>query len=69
MKALGLVVSEKNIFLCFPIVNLWELPVAMETTILIQSALKPNAINHTYPVIVHIKFDQEWSTRYFSLKL
>ena len=25
MKALGLVVSEKKIFLCFPIVRLWEL--------------------------------------------
>ena len=25
MKALGLVVSEKKIFLCFPIVSLWEL--------------------------------------------
>ena len=24
MKALGLVVSEKKIFLCFPIVSLWE---------------------------------------------
>ena len=31
--------------LVFPIVSLWELSVAMETTILIQSAQKPNAIN------------------------
>ena len=38
-------VSEKKIFLVFPIVSLWDLSVAMETTILIQSAPKPNAIN------------------------
>ena len=42
---MGLVVSEKKIFLVFPIVGLWDLSVAMETTILIQSAPKPNAIN------------------------
>ena len=42
---MGLVVSEKKIFLVFPIVSLWDLSVAMETTILIQSAPKPNAIN------------------------
>ena len=36
MKALGLVVLEKNIVLCFfPIVSLWELSVAMETRVLI----------------------------------
>ena len=32
-------------FLVFPIVSLWDLSVAMETTILIQSAPKPNTIN------------------------
>ena len=42
---MGLVVSEKKILLVFPIVSLWDLSVAMETTILIQSAPKPNAIN------------------------
>ena len=42
---MGLVVSEKKIFLVFIIVSLWDLSVAMETTILIQSAPKPNAIN------------------------
>ena len=45
IKAVGLVVSEKKIFLVFPVVSLWDLSVAMETTILIQSAPKPNAIN------------------------
>ena len=36
IKAVGLVVSEKKMFLVFPIVSLWDLSVAMETTILIQ---------------------------------
>ena len=31
----GLVVSEKIFFLVFPIVGLWDLPVAIETTMLI----------------------------------
>ena len=42
---MGLVVSEKKIFLVFPIVSLWDLSVAVETTIWIQSAPKPNTIN------------------------
>ena len=42
---MGLVVSEKKILLVFHIVSLWDLSVAIETTILIQSAPKPNAIN------------------------
>ena len=47
MKALGLVVSEKKIFLCFfSIVSLWELSVAMETRVSIRSGRKPNA---TFP--------------------
>ena len=49
MKALGRVVSEKKIFLCFfPIVSLWELSVAMETRVLIQPGLKPHA---TFPFL------------------
>ena len=36
---------REDFFLIFPIVSLWDLSVAMETTILIQSAPKPNAIN------------------------
>ena len=46
MKGLGLVVSEKKIFLCFPIVSLWELSVAMETRVPIRLGPKPNA---TFP--------------------
>ena len=29
----------------FPIITLWELSVAMETKVLIRSALKPNSVN------------------------
>ena len=42
MKALGLVVSEKKVFICFPIVSIWELSVAMETRVLIRPGPKPN---------------------------
>ena len=46
IEALCLVVLEKKLFfLVFPIVRLWEQSVAIETTILIQSASKPNADN------------------------
>ena len=41
MKAQGLVVSEK-IFLCFPIVSIWEFSFAMETRVLIRPGPKPN---------------------------
>ena len=59
MKALGLVVSKKNIvfFMFFPIVILWELSVAMETTILTQSAQKPNTINLQTQLWFTLKFD------------
>ena len=46
IKALGLMVSEKKIFYVFPIITLWELSVAMETRVPIQSGPKPNA---TFP--------------------
>ena len=36
---------EDFFFSFFPIVSLWDLSVAMETTVLIQSAPKPNALN------------------------
>ena len=41
MKALGLVVSEKeDFYMFFPIVSLWELSVAMETRVLIRPGFK-----------------------------
>ena len=33
----------KNEYKIFPIITLWELPVAMETRVLIRSGPKPNA--------------------------
>ena len=45
IKALDLVVSEK-IFICFPIVSLWEQSVAMETRVPIQPGPKPKV---TFP--------------------
>ena len=35
----------EDFFYVSPIVSLWELSVAIETTVLIQSVLKPNTIN------------------------
>ena len=56
---MGLVVSEKKIFLVFPIVSLWDLSVAMETTILIQSAPKPNAINGPKHFLLYIFWQKQ----------
>ena len=42
---LGTLCFRRRFFYAFPIVSLWELSVAIETTILIQSAPKPNAVN------------------------
>ena len=67
IEALDLVVSGK-IFLWFPIVSQWELFVAMETTILIQSATKPNAVNPPTHM-VHIKFYQYWPTSFRDILL
>ena len=40
--------GEEHFFMVFPIVSLWELSLAMETTILIQSTPKPKVVNpHT----------------------
>ena len=52
LKALGLVILE-ILFLCFPIVSLWELSVAMETRVLfrpeqnlMQRVPHPNHASH-----------------------
>ena len=37
--------QRRRFFSVFPIVSLWELFIAIKTTILIQSAPKPNEIN------------------------
>ena len=41
----GPCVFGEDCFKDVPIVSLWELSAAMRTTILIQSASKPNAVN------------------------
>ena len=46
ITALGLMVSEKMIILCYPFVSQWKLYVAMETRVLIRSGPKPNAFPH-----------------------
>ena len=43
MKALGFMLSEKNIVLCFPIIRQLELSVTMETRVLIRSGPNPIA--------------------------
>ena len=45
-----------------PIISQWGLSVAMETGVLIQSAPKPYAVFPPTPVMLHIKFDQDWPT-------
>ena len=45
IEALGLLVSEKKFFIFSQCKSICELSVSMETTILIQSAPKPNAVN------------------------
>ena len=61
MKALGFVVSEKILFMFFPIVSLWELSVAMETRALIRPGPKPSNLSPT-PMMLLIKFDCNWIT-------
>ena len=45
IEVMGLVVSEKKIIYVSPIVSLWALSIAMETTILKQSSQNHIAIN------------------------
>ena len=47
-------VTEKRGDTVFPIICQWELSVAMVTTVLIRSALKPKA---AFPPLLLIKFD------------
>ena len=40
----------------------WELSVAMATTVLMESAPKPKSSISPVPLMIHIKFDQDWPT-------
>ena len=44
----------------FPIKSQWRLSVAMDTRVLIKSASKRYAAFPRPPVMLHIKFDQDW---------
>ena len=46
----------------FPIITLWELSVAMDTTVLIRSGPKPNASFPPYTMMLQIKFGYDWTT-------
>ena len=52
-----------------PIVSQWGLSVAMETTVVIQSTPKPYAAFLPTPVMLHIKFDQEWPTGFRDIQV
>ena len=44
--------------------------VAMETRVLIQSAPKPNtAFPPPQPIMLHIKFDQDWPTGFRDIQV
>ena len=45
-----------------PIISEWELSVAMATIVLMESAPKPKSILFPIPLMLDIKFDQDWPT-------
>ena len=53
----------------FPIIIQRGLSVAMETRVLIQSAPKPYAVFSPTPVVLHIKFDQDWPTGFKDIQV
>ena len=53
----------------FPIISQWELSVAMVTRVLVQSVPKPYAAFPPTPVMLHIKFDQDWPTGFRDIQV
>ena len=51
------------------IISQWGITVAMETRVLIQSAPNPYAAFPPTPVMVHIKFDQDWPTGFRDIQV
>ena len=51
-----------SVDMVFPIISQCELSVAMETAVLMESAPKPKSSRSPIPLIIHIKFDQNWPT-------
>ena len=52
-----------------PIISQWGLSVAMETRVLIQSAPKPYTAFPPTPMMLHLKFDQDWPTGFRDIKV
>ena len=59
--------NPEKVDIVFPITSQWGLSVAMETSILIQSAQKPYAAFP--PLQLHIKFDQDWPTGFRDIQV
>ena len=57
MKALGLVVSEKNIFLCFPIVSLWKIMTPGAGPFLTPRGMVGRIYKEDHCILLHTKFE------------
>ena len=53
----------------FPVISQWGRSVAMETRVLSQSAPKSICSLSPIPVILHIKFDQDWPTGFRDIQV
>ena len=65
IKRIGSKTPRKCGYIIFPIINQelkWGISDAMETVVLIQSALKTLCSLFPTPMMLHIKFDQDWPT-------
>ena len=62
IKRIELKTTEKRWRHRFPIIGQLGLSFAMETRVLIQSVPKPYTAFPPPPVMLHIKFDQDWPT-------
>ena len=62
LKRIGSKATEKRWRHHFPHFSQWGLSVAMDTRVLIQSASKTLCSLSPPPVMLHIKFDQDWPT-------
>ena len=60
---------RKGGYIVFPIISQWEISVVMETRVLIQSAPKLYAAFPPTPVMLHIKFDQDWPSGFKDIQV
>ena len=61
--------KEKDGDIIFPIISQFGLSVAMETRVLIQSAPKTYTGFPNTPMMLHIKFDQDWRTGFRDIQV